>query len=143
MKVFVKTDIGKTRDMNQDFYYVSAPLQEPKLFILADGMGGYAGGEIASKMATQSVSEYIIKNWHTVTNNEDEILDLLEKATKYANKLIREKSKKVEELKEMGTTLDVCLIQNDILYISHIGDSRIYLITRRIYKTYYNRSYLC
>ena len=130
MKVFVKTDIGKARDMNQDFFYVSDSSKEPKLYILADGMGGYAGGEIASKMAVESVNEYITKNWHTVSKNEDEILGLLKKATQYANRLIYEKSKKIQELKEMGTTLDVCLVQNDILHISHIGDSRIYLITR-------------
>lgn len=63
MKVFAKTDLGKARDMNEDFYYISTNEDELKLYILADGMGGYNGGEIASKLATSSVKSYIQTNF--------------------------------------------------------------------------------
>ena len=53
MQVFAKTDIGKARDNNQDFYYISNPQDIPGIYILADGMGGYNGGEIASRMANR------------------------------------------------------------------------------------------
>ena len=59
MKVFAKSDVGKAREMNQDYYYISGPEEQIKLFILADGMGGYNGGEIASSLATTSVKNYI------------------------------------------------------------------------------------
>ena len=59
MRVFAGTDIGKAREMNQDYYYVSRNSDEVKLCVLADGMGGYTGGEIASKLATESVADYI------------------------------------------------------------------------------------
>ena len=58
MKVFTKTDIGMTRSMNQDCYSVSNE-ENYKLYILADGMGGYKGGEIASKVAVTAVEKYI------------------------------------------------------------------------------------
>ena len=63
MRVYAKTDIGKAREMNQDFYYVSQVNENMTLCILADGMGGYNGGEIASSLATNSSKEYIEENW--------------------------------------------------------------------------------
>ena len=57
MRVYAKTDIGKAREMNQDFYYVSQSNEDMCLCILADGMGGYKGGEIASSLATNSSKE--------------------------------------------------------------------------------------
>ena len=59
MRAYAKTDIGKAREMNQDFYYVSEEKNGMRLCILADGMGGYEGGEIASSLATTSAKEYI------------------------------------------------------------------------------------
>ena len=63
MRVYAKTDIGKAREMNQDFYYVSQVNENMTLCILADGMGGYKGGEIASSLATNSSKEYIEENF--------------------------------------------------------------------------------
>ena len=59
MKVFAKSDIGRAREMNQDFYYVSPERDGMRLCILADGMGGYKGGEVASSLATTSARQYI------------------------------------------------------------------------------------
>ena len=59
MLIYAKTDIGKAREINQDFYYVSEEKNGMKLCILADGMGGYKGGEIASSLANSAARLYI------------------------------------------------------------------------------------
>lgn len=128
MKVFAGTDIGKAREMNQDYYYVSRNSDEIKLCILADGMGGYTGGEIASNMTVTSVQSYIYNNYSKIKLETDDIINLLKDATQYANMVVYEKTKQVEELEEMGTTLEIALIVEDKVYMSHIGDSRIYKI---------------
>lgn len=126
--VFAKTDIGKARDTNQDYYYVSTPEEPIQLYILADGMGGYNGGEIASRLATDAVQRYIKTNFPEAPKERDAILYLLKSAMEYANMVVYEKSKEVKELEGMGTTLEICLIYNNRAYIGHIGDSRIYRI---------------
>ncbi len=130
MEVFVKTDIGKVRDMNQDYYYVSSPKDDLKLYILADGMGGYNGGEVASKLATTTVKSYIESNFAKVSYDKEEILKLIKSAIEYANMVVYEKSKESPELEGMGTTIEVCLIYNNKVYIGHLGDSRIYRIRK-------------
>lgn len=130
MKVFAKSDIGKAREMNQDYYYISMPEDKINLYILADGMGGYKGGEIASKIATTTVKSYIEGNFEKISYDKDEILKLIKSAIEYANMVVYEKSKENEELEGMGTTLEVCLIYNNKAYIGHLGDSRIYRIRK-------------
>lgn len=130
MKVFAKSDIGKAREMNQDYYYISSPEDKINLYILADGMGGYKGGEIASKIATTTVKSYIETNFEKVAYDKEEILKLIKSAIEYANMVVYEKSKENEELEGMGTTLEVCLIYNNKAYIGHLGDSRIYRIRK-------------
>ena len=125
MEVFAKTDVGKMRDMNQDFYYISGPEDALQLYIVADGMGGYKGGEIASKLAVENSKNYIINNFQTVENRED-ILKLIKNAIEYANLTIYEKSKEFKDLENMGTTIDICLIIANKVYIGHVGDSRVY-----------------
>ena len=61
MQVFAKTDIGRERKTNEDFYYISKPEDKIKLFILADGMGGYNAGEVASKMAAEGIVDFVKK----------------------------------------------------------------------------------
>ena len=101
MKVFAKSDIGKARDMNQDYYYVSTPEDNIKLFILADGMGGYNGGEIASKLATTSVKSYISNNFYKIEHDKESILSLIKNAVEYANMIVYEKSKEIKELEQI------------------------------------------
>ena len=98
------------------------------IFILADGMGGYNGGEIASKIAVESARKYIEEKADDLQNNEKKIIDVLKSATTYANNTVYEISKENKNLEEMGTTLEICLIYNNKVYISHIGDSRVYSI---------------
>lgn len=127
MEAFAKTDIGKARDMNQDYYYISPEQSLINLYILADGMGGYTGGEIASRLATISAKNYIESNFEKTLTEKEEIVKLIKDSMEYANMVVYEKSKENKELEGMGTTLEVCLIYNNIVYIGHIGDSRIYI----------------
>ena len=128
--VFAKSDIGKVRELNQDSYYISQETEEPKLYLLADGMGGYKGGEIASKMAIDSAKKYIQNNFEGIVKEKEEILKLIKNAVEYANMVVYEKSKENKELEGMGTTLEIVLIYNNKAYIGHIGDSRIYRIRK-------------
>lgn len=132
MKVLATSDKGMVRDMNQDYYYISNNYDVYNLYILADGMGGYNGGEIASSLAVNSVKEYIEKNIKEIEMNRETLQKLIKKSIEYANKIVHEKSKTDIDLKEMGTTLDVCLIYNNKAYIGHIGDSRVYRIRKNI-----------
>ena len=59
MRIFAKSDIGMAREKNEDYYYIPEKNEELNLCILADGMGGYNGGEIASKIAVESSKNYI------------------------------------------------------------------------------------
>ena len=133
MLVYAKTDIGKAREMNQDFIYTSDNLEDMQLCILADGMGGYKGGEIASTLATVAAKRYIEDNFTKIDNsNPEEIKELIKKAMDYANMEILEIAKGNEELQQMGTTLEICLKYGNKVYIGHIGDSRIYRIRKNI-----------
>lgn len=128
MKIFAKTDVGKVREMNQDYYYISRDDDDLKIFILADGMGGYKGGEIASKLATLTAKSYIESNFEQIEHSKEEILKLVKSAAEYANMVVYEKSKENKELEGMGTTLEIVVVFENRVYIGHVGDSRIYRI---------------
>lgn len=125
-----KSDVGMVREMNQDYYYIANDENEVKLYILADGMGGYKGGEIASKLAVTSAKNYIENNIGETPKDKESLLQLVASSVEYANMLVYEKSKTEAELEGMGTTLEVCLVYNSRAYIAHIGDSRIYRIRK-------------
>lgn len=130
IQAYAKSDQGKVREMNQDYYYISNSLDEIQLYILADGMGGYNGGEIASKLAVETAKNYIKNNFKDIEKDRDSIIQLLGSSMEYANMVVYEKSKENLELQGMGTTLEICLIYNNKVYIGHIGDSRIYRIRK-------------
>ena len=132
MRILAKSDIGKAREMNQDSFFVSNEDDEVKLFILADGMGGYKGGEIASSIAVHSAQNFIFNNFKDIPKERDDILKLIKDGIEYANLRVYEESLKSEELKEMGTTIDVCIIYGHKVYIGHVGDSRVYRIRKNI-----------
>ena len=130
MQIFAKTDIGRERKLNEDYYYAAKPDDKIKLFILADGMGGYNGGEVASKMAVEKAKTYIEKNFNKNKESKEKIEQLLKDAVRYSNEEVYKKSVSKKELQGMGTTLDICLIYNSKIYIAHIGDSRVYRIRK-------------
>ena len=128
---YAKSDKGKVREINQDYYYISTSLDEVQLYILADGMGGYNGGEIASSLAVETAKKYVENNFKEIEKDRDSIIQLLGSSIEYANMVVYEKSKEKPELQGMGTTLAICLVYNNKVYIGHVGDSRIYRIRKQ------------
>ena len=131
IKAYARTDKGNVRENNEDYFYISNSLDEVQLYLLADGMGGYNGGEIASKLAVQTAKNYIENNFKDIEKDKDSIIQLLASSMEYANMVVYEKSKETPELQGMGTTLEICLIYNNKAYIGHIGDSRIYRVRKQ------------
>lgn len=129
---FARTDIGKAREINQDYYSIPKSEDSLQIFILADGMGGYNGGEVASSLAAESARNYIENNFDKMEHTKENILELVKSAIEYANMVVFEKSKLDPELSGMGTTLDICFIYNNKIYIGHVGDSRIYRIRKEL-----------
>src|SRR5438270_5800472 len=145
VEVFAKTDLGRTRDHNEDRFLVadltrkSASLQPevrnhdigPRgtLLVVADGMGGAAAGEVASAMATDTIYAHLMKTW----NAEDEVTPQrfayrLKEAVEVANASIHAHAKAHPEVRGMGTTTTAAGVLNDHLYLTQVGDSRAYLI---------------
>ncbi len=145
VEVFGKTDLGRTRDHNEDRFLVAdltrktASLQPdmrqhdigPRgtLFVVADGMGGAAAGELASEMATDTIYAHLLKTW----NDEDEVTPQrfayrLKEAVEVANASIHAHAKAHPEVRGMGTTTTAAGVLNDHLYLTQVGDSRAYLI---------------
>ena len=110
------TDVGKIRLENEDSYIVD---EELALFAVADGMGGHAGGKVASSMACSEVSSYL--------RDHDRSLESFVEAVKSANSAINDRSRKNPALREMGTTFTGVLFYEGRLFLAHVGDSRAYL----------------
>ena len=132
MKCFAKTDLGKARELNEDSYYIPTEENELRIYMLADGMGGYNGGEIASKLAIDSARKYLTNNFNTIPHDRINIEELVRSSMEYANMVVFEKSKEVPELEGMGTTLELVLGYGNKIYIGHVGDSRIYRVRKNI-----------
>ena len=129
MEVLASSDKGRVREQNEDYYYVSDKNKDLGIYMLADGMGGYEGGEIASRLAIDAARRYIEDHFDEIPHdNKENILKLIRDSMEDANTVVFNIAKQSEELKSMGTTLEICLIYNNRAYIGHIGDSRIYRI---------------
>lgn len=117
-----KTDIGSVRKENQDHILLDDKLN---LYIVADGMGGYKGGALASKIATKELAESLHKE--LVFFTEANVPRYFQKAYSQANTCIYSTAQKKQGFKGMGTTMASCLIFDNIFYIANVGDSRAYL----------------
>ncbi len=114
------SDPGLVRSVNQDAYYIDP---EERFFILADGMGGHAGGEEASRIATKEISSHLAANWDSLQSSED----LLSAALLQANQAIVQDQHDFPERSDMGTTAVVVIFRPDEQpWCAHIGDSRLY-----------------
>lgn len=119
MLAFAQSDIGMVRKTNEDSYVCLSP----HLFVVADGMGGHVAGEIASNLGTNTIREYIEKipppaEWE----------QSLKEAIVQANTTIYRMAQAKSEYQGMGTTVTAVYLDNEEIYWSHVGDSRLYLI---------------
>lgn len=130
IKAYAKSDVGKVREINEDYFYISESLDEVQLYIIADGMGGYNGGEVASSLAVKSAKNYIENNFAQTDKDKESIIQLVASSLEYANMIVYEKAQTNKDLQGMGTTLDICLIYNNRAFIGHVGDSRIYRVRK-------------
>jgi len=126
LKAVAQTNIGKTRTVNQDTVFVSMEAVGclPNLFIVADGMGGHKGGDVASSVAIESFCEFL-----RGAASGEEVLDVMTSAARSANDRVVAKAAESDELSGMGTTMTACTIFEGKYFIVHIGDSRAYKIT--------------
>lgn len=123
-----RTNVGRVRSNNEDAFYVPQDSgKDCSLFIVADGMGGHRGGEVASQIAVKEVSDYINARF-SEDLNENNIRNLIKDSIVEANKKILMRAMESEELAGMGTTLTLALFSRKKVFIGHVGDSRAYLI---------------
>jgi serine/threonine protein phosphatase PrpC len=131
IRFFAATDVGRMRDHNEDNYLVDKRLA---LFVVADGMGGHAAGEVASALAVRIIHEELKKEREAIeaagiaSRGSKTILALLEQAVQKACAKIHEEARADPEKRGMGTTLSGLMIAGSHGYIAHVGDSRIYLL---------------
>lgn len=127
---YAKTDVGMVRPQNEDAIAVSEALQ---LAILADGMGGYNAGEVASSIATATIQEAVERhlqdNPYSHPEDQPAVRRLcLMQAVRQANSAIIEAARREPEYRGMGTTVVLAWFQQDCVSIAHVGDSRAYVI---------------
>ncbi|MEM9273772.1 MAG: Stp1/IreP family PP2C-type Ser/Thr phosphatase [Cyanobacteria bacterium P01_F01_bin.143] len=115
------TDTGVVRTANQDSHSIDDP--QGRFFIVADGMGGHAGGEEASRIATEVIKSYLEVHWDNADMASGQ---LLKEAIDKANKSILEDQEEHPERKDMGTTVVVTIFR-ERPWCAHVGDSRLYL----------------
>ena len=122
------SDVGLVRENNEDYYCYAEPegaeefAKRGRLAIIADGMGGYEGGQFASRIAVDTVREIYLKDL------EADPLDALLEGFRLAHQRILAKARESEELEGMGTTCTALIILGTNLLFAHVGDSRLYLL---------------
>ena len=135
IQFFGKTDIGSVRDNNQDSFfvdYLDCDIgEEVFLAVVCDGMGGAAGGSLASELAVQTFVNELsagMKNVSEEKLSKDSCELLLSYAAKCANSAVFETARENPALRGMGTTLVAMMVFRDTVYALNIGDSRLYVI---------------
>ncbi|HET6231330.1 MAG TPA: protein phosphatase 2C domain-containing protein, partial [Longimicrobiaceae bacterium] len=145
-RVFALTDVGHTREHNEDTFLVadlevgepvgfdSVPRELPVpahglLFLVADGMGGAASGELASSMAGDAVIDVLRESWrNTAATSPEDFAEALREATDTANARIHRFARENPEHRGMGTTATIAGLLGDRLFLAQVGDSRAYLV---------------
>jgi serine/threonine protein phosphatase PrpC len=126
------SDVGRKRKGNEDALFLN---EQHKLFVVADGMGGHAAGEVASKVAVEAIAEFV-----ELTGGNQEITwpfglddsisyegNRLKTAVRHANSRVLEATRQSAEYEGMATTVAAVLVDGDVANLAHVGDSRIYL----------------
>ena len=129
MEFVAKTDVGLRRSNNEDSYFAKKYSDEVSLYIVADGLGGYEGGEIASRLLTIKMSRYFEEHLNDDLKDESIVSDILLTALDKINGEIYRMEKSSPKYNGMGTTIVlVAVIYNKVYYLS-VGDSRLYYIS--------------
>ena len=133
LSYWAATDVGKKREHNEDSFLVDKKLS---LFVVADGMGGHASGEVASQMAVHEFRKAVEAGHELVEKygkgdpavRPQDVLTLLESAVQSAGHAVYQKGQVEPEKRGMGTTTSALLIAGDRGFIAHVGDSRVYML---------------
>ena len=129
MEFVAKTDVGLRRSNNEDSYFAKKYSDEISLYVVADGLGGYEGGEIASRLLTIKMSRYFEEHLNDDLKDESIVSDILLTALDKINGEIYKMEKSSPKYNGMGTTIVlVAVIYNKVYYLS-VGDSRLYYIS--------------
>lgn len=123
---FGRTDTGLRRQRNEDSFCIQPDKQ---LFLVADGMGGHNAGEVASRVAIETLAEsFTVEAIRRIKGNIAEIQHFYISAFHHANKSVMQMAQEDEAKSGMGCTLIGCLVDGDMAHICHVGDSRFYLL---------------
>jgi serine/threonine protein phosphatase PrpC len=127
-----RSDVGRKRKGNEDALFLNP---EQRLYVVADGMGGHAAGEVASRVAVDAINEFV-----TLTGGNEEITwpfglddsisyegNRLKTAIRHANRRVLEATRESAEYEGMATTVAAVLVDGETANLAHVGDSRIYL----------------
>jgi protein phosphatase len=128
MEAYAVSDVGRERSINQDFFYCSkdAVGKLPNLFIIADGMGGHKAGDLASRFTVNHLVNLI---------EESEYRDpvtIISHAIRQVNTMLVAKAAESTDYNGMGTTLVVATIEDHVLKVANVGDSRLYMVNEEI-----------
>jgi serine/threonine protein phosphatase PrpC len=135
-----QTDVGLKRKENEDSYLVD---ESHRVFIVADGMGGHAAGDLASRVAVESICDYIRQNSTTLTEatapfgidpEASDIANRITNAILIANRKIRQIATQNEQVVGMGTTVVCAHLDGRVATIANVGDSRVYLFRQSGYR---------
>lgn len=119
MRIGWASDVGQVRSVNEDLCWVGG-----RLLIIADGMGGHAAGEVAAKVAVDTIANWVFPS---AGDLGDPIEKTIRQAIEAANRAIYERAAQDRALQGMGTTLTMILVEGSQAYLGHVGDSRAYL----------------
>jgi len=134
LEVAELTDIGRRREINEDSVTLVVPKdgrdmeRKGALFVVADGMGGHAAGEVASEMAVELIRE------HYYADPVTDVLESLSRAIKTANDAIFRRASELAGRAGMGTTCVAAVLKGGVAYVMNVGDSRAYLVRNGLMK---------
>ena len=141
MKIVAKTDKGIVRASNQDAYAVGEFPDEVAWAIVCDGMGGHAGGNIASALAVKVISDKINASYRE-NMRDSSIRNMLDSALTAANMEVYDMAEADPELRGMGTTVVCAIVKNGYAFIAHAGDSRAYIYDGELRQITTDHSYV-
>ena len=128
LQAWCQTDVGLRRENNQDSFLIDESIG---IYIVADGMGGHRGGEVASKIAVDTIRDVVQQSLRESGARRPNARELLAKAYEAACAAIYDKSLEPNaDLQGMGTTLVAVFFLGDTIYIGNVGDSRAYLFSQ-------------